>query len=237
VSSHPSQLAVDLLLATRMDDDDAAVAAIDALAQLEDAELQTGLPDDDTKLAFWIDIYNAAMQLQPGDAVGTLRGRMRVFRKSVITVAGRPLSLDAIEHGILRRSRWKLSLGYAGNPRPSAFERAHRVDRLEPRIHFALNCGAASCPPIAAYEGHRIDDQLDLATRGFLASEVLEEADTLRLPTVMLWFMGDFGGRAGVRQFLDQHGIETGDRRIRFRRYDWTPAPGRWSQDDSRQDR
>jgi hypothetical protein len=228
VSTDPSQLAIELLMATRLEHDTAAEAALTSLATLGADEFSTGLPDDVHKSAFWIDVYNAAMQRQPGDAVGTMAGRLRLFRKPVIIVAGQPLSLDAIEHGLLRRSRWKLSLGYAGNPRPSDFERSHRVERLEPRIHFALNCGAESCPPIAAYDAPRLDAQLDLATRGFLKTEVVEDGDTLRLPSVFLWFLGDFSGRAGVRRFLAAHGIDAKDRRLRYQRWDWTPAPGRW---------
>jgi hypothetical protein len=195
-------------------------------------QLTTGLPDDDARLAFWIDIYNAAMQHQPSDDVGTWYGRLRLFRRRAITVAGQGLSLDTIEHGLLRGSRWKLSLGYGSNPRPSAFERAHRVSRLDPRLHFALNCGAASCPPIAAYAPDRINEQLDLATRSFLTSDITEDGGTLRLPTVFLWFIGDFGGRAGTRRFLQGYGIDPAQSRIRYHSWDWTPAPGRWRRDD-----
>ena len=38
------------------------------------------------------------------------------------------------------------------------------VDVIDFRIHFALNCGAKSCPPIAFYSYDKINDQLDLAT-------------------------------------------------------------------------
>jgi hypothetical protein len=199
------------------------------LADLSDADLQIGLSDDDAKIAFWVDVYNAAAQLRPLDDVGSVRGRFRLFRRPAVTVAGRALSLDAIEHGILRRSRWKLGLGYLGNPLPSPFERSHRVRRVDPRIHFALNCGAASCPPIMAYDAARIEEQLDVSSRSYLVSEVIKDGHTLRLPTVMLWFVGDFGGPRGMRRFLGRHGIVTDGRRLRFRAYDWDPAPGRWT--------
>jgi hypothetical protein len=231
VNADPARLAIELLLATKRNDDGASRAALAELAELAPERLAAGLPNDDARLAFWIDLYNAAMQLQPSDEVGTWRGRLRLFRRQVITVAGQGLSLDTIEHGLLRGSRWKLSLGYGSNPRPAAFERAYRVSRRDPRIHFALNCGAASCPPIAAYEPDRIDAQLELATFNFLASEVSEEGDVLRLPTVFLWFLGDFGGRAGTRRFLQRYGVDAGRGRIRYQRWDWTPAPDRWKSD------
>ena len=44
--------------------------------------------------------------------------------------AGRSLSLDTIEHGLLRRSRPKLGLGYLPNPLAGRFERSHRRTKL-----------------------------------------------------------------------------------------------------------
>lgn len=228
----PGSLAIELLVAVRADDVATVERVSAALAGISDAELQEGLTDDAAKLAFWIDVYNAAVQQQSLDEVRTWQGRQRLFRRPVVTVAGRSLSLDAIEHGILRRSRWKLGLGYGTNPRPGRFEHVHRVANVDARLHFALNCGATSCPPIAAYQGTRIDAQLDLATRGSLAASVTREDRTLRLPTVMLWFIGDFGGLRGIRRFLTRHEIENEGHRLRFQRYDWSPAPNNWAPED-----
>ena len=99
---------------------------------------------------------------------------------------------------------------------------------MNPRIHFALNCAAASCPPIAAYDPDRLDGQLDLATRGYLAATVGRRDGRLVVPRVFLWFMGDFGGPAGVRRFLVHHGVELGSGRLRYAAWDWAPAPGVW---------
>lgn len=225
------ELAVSLLLATRAGDDDAWADASSALESLTHEQLRHDLAHDDEKLAFWIDIYNAAVQRRPTGATASTWSRLRLFGRPIVTVAGRRLSLDDIEHGLLRRSRWKLGLGYLSNPRPSAFERAHRVAHVDARIHFTLNCGARSCPPIAAYRADRIGEQLDLATRSYLSAEVVHEGGTLRVPSAMLWFIGDFGGVAGMRRFLDQHGVAGSAGRIRFLPYDWTPAPDRWSPD------
>ena len=78
---------------------------------------------------------------------------------------------------------------------------------MDPRIHFALNCGAASCPAIRAYEPAAVDDQLDTATRAYLDGTVEYDpnADVIRVPRVFRWFPGDFGGRSGVRDFLDRY--------------------------------
>ena len=224
----PLELAFDYLMATRVDKA-AAATAEGRLAAIEPAAVQASLTDDARRLAFWLDVYNGAVERHQVRGDGSFAERMRYFRRPIVTVAGQGLSLDAIEHGLLRRSRWKLGLGYLGNPLPSRFEREHRVDRVDGRIHFALNCGVASCPPIAAYEAARIDEQLELATASYLRSESELQGSTLLAPALLLWYIGDLGGVRGIRRLLRQHQVEGAGGRIRFKSYDWTPAPGRWS--------
>lgn len=79
-------------------------------------------------------------------------------------MAGQPLSPNAIEHGMLRRSALLVGLGYLRNPFPSRFERALRVRRPDPRVHFALDCGARSCPPLATWTVATLDHDLERAT-------------------------------------------------------------------------
>ena len=227
----PRELAVDYLLATRRDAATAAGLERD-LAAISPFELRRALADDASRHAFWIDVYNGTVLRHQALDVTDPWARLRHFRRTIVIVAGQPLSLDGIENGILRRSRWKLGLGYLGNPLPSRFEQVHRVDRVDPRIHFALNCGALSCPPIAAYRSESIDDQLDLATRSNLATEVMQERDAIAVPAVLLWYAGDFGGAPGIRRLLRQHGVEGWNRHIRFSKYDWTAAPDRWAADE-----
>lgn len=227
-------LAERLLRAVRGGDEVEAARVGAALAALAPDALAGDLPDDRARVATWLNVYNAAAQrLVARDPAGDLR-RSRLFGRPAVTVAGTALSLDAIEHGLLRRSRWKLGLGWLGNPAPGSFERRFRVGRVDPRVHFALNCAAASCPPIAAYEPARLDAQLDLATRAYLASAIRDDGDRLVVPRVFLWFIGDFGGPAGVRRFLARHGVDDRGRRLRFDAWDWTPAPGAWSPPDAR---
>lgn len=230
-TTDPRALAVDYLLATRAGDPSLPELE-QRLAELDEAELTRALSDDTSRMAFWIDVYNAAVVRTGVEGLAERGGRLRFFRQTVATIAGQPLSLDAIENGILRRSRYKLSLGYLANPRPGAFERRHRVDVIDARIHFALNCGAASCPPIAAYRHEQLDDQLDRATRGYLAAEVERHERALRVPSLMLWYLADFGGPPGLRRFLRRHGVDDAGRPIRFKRYDWTPTPDQWSPEE-----
>ena len=182
--------------------------------------------DDGERLAFWINTYNAATQDELRADPGGFENRRRFFSTPIVTVAGTELSLDTIEHGVLRRSRWKYGLGYLPDPFPSAFVRRHRVETLDPRIHFALNCGAAACPAIAAYEPDTVDEQLERAAGTYLRNETDVEGGTVRVPRLMLWYRGDFGGGSGIRRLLREHDVidPKTTPRIRYQEYDWSLA-------------
>ncbi len=53
----------------------------------------------------WLNIYNAFVQKLLTDNPGKFKKRNSFFSDQQITLAGRQLSLDDIEHGILRRSK------------------------------------------------------------------------------------------------------------------------------------
>jgi hypothetical protein len=206
------------------------------LAQLTEETLATELSDDTFKKAFWLNIYNAFVQEALRKNPEQYKNRQAFYSKKFIDIAGQHLSPDMAEHGILRRSRNKYGLGYMGNLFPSAFEKKHRVATIDYRIHFALNCGAASCPPITFYEPVIINRQLDMATAAYLNSEAeyIAEKNKVLLPSVMSWFRADFGGKAGIKKILLQHAvIPAGAARglnISFKKYDWTLAPGSYKE-------
>lgn len=181
--------------------------------------------------AFWLNVYNAATQLLLTRRPNLYDSKLRFFRADAITVAGTPLSVDQIEHGVLRDSA-KYGLGYVPRVFQSAFERRHRLADLDPRIHFALNCGAVSCPPIAAYS-KAVDGELDLAAAGYLDASVTydPEAEVARVPRMCLWYRGDFGGPAGVRRLLTRYDVIPADAEvtIRYDSWDWSPDPAKFT--------
>jgi len=117
-------------------------------------------------------------------------------------------------------------MGYFKKLFPGKIEKQLRVDRLDYRLHFALNCGAKSCPPIAFYKPENINQQLDLATKAYLRGEAEynEATNTVKLPTLMSWFRRDFGGKKKMIQLLRQLSIVPADKnpKIKFKDYDWT---------------
>jgi len=153
-------------------------------------------------------------------------------------VGGLDYSLDLIEHGLLRGNRqppYRLRrLLRPGDPRLDAAPRG-----FDPRIHFALNCGARSCPPVRVYTD-AVAFELEDASRSYLAaeSELDRGAKLLTLPGLMRFYLRDFGGRHGAVAFAAEHlGSDEGawvsehgeQLKTRFARFDWKMGvtPGR----------
>jgi hypothetical protein len=227
----PTALAQALLVACKRGDP--TDRHRDALAAATDADLRRVRTDRQTALAFWLNCYNAGTQLLLDDRPERYDSQFRVvrfFRTPALTVAGTPLSLDRIENGLLRGGRSKYGLGYLPKLLVTTFETRYRLNGCDPRIHFALNCGAESCPSIRAYEPARVDDQLDVATRHYLdrTVEYDSEAGVVRVPRVCLWFRGDFGGPSGIRSLLRTHGVVPADATptVRYLPWDWSRAAG-----------
>ncbi len=228
----PTSVAADLLVATKVGEDPDPHLA--TLAGYDEDALAPVRSNRERALAFWLNLYNAGTQLllerRPALYEGPLRF-LRFFRADAVTVADTGLSLDAIEQGILRGGRSKYGLGYLPRfPRP--FERRYRV-ACDPRIHFALNCGAESCPAIRAYDPGTVDDQLDEATASYLERgvEYDSEDDVARVPRVFLWYRRDFGGAGGIRAMLRAYDAIPGDTEpaLRYKSWDWSKAKGKFA--------
>ena len=222
--SHPLEIARRFVEEARAGRDTAAARA--ALAGFDPAGLAAALPDDAARIAFWLNVYNGAVRARLLADPAAYRRRWPFFAAPAVTVAGRRLSPNAIEQGLLRRSAFLAGLGYLRNPLPSRVERLLRVERVDPRIHFALNCGARSCPPLAAWELTTLHADLERATGAYLAAESARSADgsVLTVPRLLRWYRGDFGGSTGIMALLRRHGVVGPDETplLRYGPYDWT---------------
>lgn len=195
------------------------------------------LTNDDQKLAFWINLYNALIL----DAVISYRVRVSVtegflgvlsfFKRAAYAIGGIRTTADDIEHGILRRNRGNPYIpGLQFGPDDPRLE--WMVSEVDPRIHFALNCASRSCPPIGVYSADQIDRQLDIAASNFINQEVEldPESATLTTSKIFHWYRRDFGGKQGLIAFI--HGYLDEDRQnwltknlsrtnIRYKPYGW----------------
>src|SRR3972149_4400435 len=110
-------------------------------------------PTPAAQMAYWINAYNAfvlhaVVEAYPVESVRDLKFGFGLlfFKRDRLVAGGRRVSLDDIEPGILRRQF------------------------ADPRIHFAINCASASCPPLARqpYRAETLEAQLDQAARALL---------------------------------------------------------------------
>lgn len=195
-----------------------------AKATLED--LEVALRTDDQKLAFWVNIYNTYIQVILSEHPELYKDRSEFFKKEQIPIAGKLISFAKIEHGIIRKSQWELGLGMIRKWFPDKFERKLRVDKRDYRIHFALNCGAIDCPPVAIYEAERLDQQFDKGTAAYLNRTSTFDPDTNEVAVTSLfnWFRGDFDCKSGVKDILKKYDIipRTKGVDISYKNYDWT---------------
>lgn len=218
------KISQDFLYAVRTDG--AVIAYIDMLANANEKLLAAQLNSDDKRLVFWLNIYNGFTQVLLKRNPDQYSTRSSFFASRQIDIAGRQLSLDDIEHGILRHSKIKWSEGFLGKLFPSTFEQKFRVADLDYRIHFALNCGAKSCPPIAFYDLENIDKQLTIATKTYLNGECVydQAVNLVDVPALMGWFRHDFGGKKNMLQILKDNDIipKNSSPKIHFKKYDWS---------------
>lgn len=189
-------------------------------------ELENGLNTDTKKLAFWTNIYNAYIQVILTENPDLYKDRQVFFKKEQIPIAGRLISFAKIEHGIIRKSQWELGGGLIRKWFPNKFERKLRVDNRNYHIHFALNCGAKDCPPVAIYEVDRLEEQFDKGTRAYLKRVSEYDSDVKEVKTTPLfsWFRGDFGCKSGVKDILKEYGVIPTTKKIEltYKDYDWT---------------
>lgn len=156
------------------------------------------LKSDAERLAFWINIYNGftGYQIVKSKLKNSVFDKPDFFTNRGLAIGKTEFSLDDIEHGILRNN------GERKNNKPRQFSagearRNLMVDTLDSRVHFALNCGSISCPPIAFYEASKIDKQLALAEESFSQSEFLvnHEKRMVECSSIFIWYRIDFGSQ------------------------------------------
>ena len=75
---------------------------------------------------------------------------------------------------------------------------------MDPRIHFALNCGALSCPPIRVYSAANLEAGLAAAAAAFCSAEVrvLREQREVELSMIFKWYGSDFGSIDQLLAFI-----------------------------------
>jgi hypothetical protein len=189
---------------------------LDALAAVPKADFDQW--EENQRLAFLINLYNATtlkliVDYFPVAGIKDIGGLFgSPWKQKVVRLFGSITTLDAVEHGMIRR------------------------DFSEPRIHFALVCAANSCPPLRseAYVADRLDTKLTDQGRRFLAesqkNRIDVDARVAYLSPIFSWYAADFEKKSGsalnfIEPFLSENArlaVAKGDFKVRFTDYDWS---------------
>lgn len=172
IDDHPSGVArVDYEALNRTGRKDLA----DYISSLE--SIDPAVLNRNEQRAYWINLYNAVTVALIVDnlPLESIRDIRRPWKQPLATVNGRSLSLDEIEHGILR-VLWN-----------------------DPRIHYAVNCASVGCPDLAPrpYTGAMLEEMLDEAARRYINHPrgVSHDNRRLVLSSIFDWYSKDFGSR------------------------------------------
>ena len=170
----------------------------------------------DEQFAFYANAYNAwtiKLILSGYPEVKSIKDLGNVFqspwKKEIVRIDGEVMTLDNVEHDILR-PRFK-----------------------DPRVHFAINCAALSCPPLRPepFMGDILNSQLDDSTRSFLndPTSYKLEGTKFYVSKIFKWFGEDFDhdvlsfylkyGEGELKQKLEANRKKI---QIRYLNYDWS---------------
>lgn len=161
------------------------------------------------QLAFWINLYNAVtvqlvVENYPTSSIRKLGKALFSFGPwddQLVSVKGERLSLNDIEHNIIR----------------PIFK--------DKRIHYAVNCASLGCPNLSAvaFDGSRLDQQLNGAACEFISHPraVSFDGNKLKLSSIYKWYLDDFGDDVKA---LIPHLLECVDEETRIRLEKFEPT-------------
>jgi len=167
------------------------------------------------QFAFYVNAYNAwtiklILTTYPG--IKSIKELGSIFKspwgKKICRIDGGLLTLDDIEHNILR-PRFRDS-----------------------RIHFAVNCASKSCPPLRSkpYAGEKLDQQLDEMTESFINDPEYNylKDNTLYVSSIFKWYAEDFNNvvdfflKYAKGDFKNRLDAVRGKVKIKYLKYDWS---------------
>jgi hypothetical protein len=178
-------------------------------------KLDPRLLNHEEQFAYWINFYNAltvkvVLDEFPVDSIRDIRSLRSLFGpwdKNLVKVAGKKLSLNDIEHRILRPI-WQ-----------------------DPRIHFVVNCASIGCPNLApeAFTADNTERLMERAAIDFINHKRgVEIGDKTVLSSIFDWYASDFGAnQSEILSYIgeyydgaDEPKLLEKDLKIKYQ-YDW----------------
>ncbi|MGA6993376.1 MAG: DUF547 domain-containing protein, partial [Candidatus Deferrimicrobiaceae bacterium] len=191
VANHPSGIDRVRYASVTPEDRKSLDAYVQQLQQVEVTRL-----DRSVQKAYWINLYNAltvkvVLDHYPVKSIRDINISPGLFSRGpwgakLLTIQGQKVSLDDIEHRILR-PLWK-----------------------DNRVHYAVNCASLGCPNLQpeAYTPENLEALLEKGAREYVNHPrgVRLEGERLQLSSIYDWFQADFGGgEAGVLGHLQKY--------------------------------
>ncbi|MCL7488495.1 MAG: glycoside hydrolase family 15 protein [Desulfobulbaceae bacterium] len=165
-----------------------------AVGALASFELES-LGPDQQRIAFWTNVFNALV-IHAVIELGIEESVKEVpffFQRSQYDIGGYRLSLSDIEHGLLRGNAVPPYLLFRPFARRDP-RLALRIQKPDPRVHFALVCASRTCPPIEAYEADKLEEQLDTSALVFInaTTRIDQKAGWIAISKIFKWYQADF---------------------------------------------
>ncbi len=163
----------------------------------------------DARLAYYMDAYNiwtlkGVLDAYPIKSVRDIAPLFGFFTQPRIKVGGETMSLNKLEKEIIIK-------GFK-----------------EPRIHFAINCASASCPPLLPepWTAGNLNARLDAATAEFINANPLGlsvKGDKVRLSKIFDWYKADFQPAGGAVKYVNRYRTQALPEgiKVEFQNYDW----------------
>lgn len=183
-------------------------AALEAYLKL----LQNNAPQSDwsknKEMAYWINLYNAftiktILDEYPVKSVMDIDGG-KVWDKRTIRIGGKSYTLNDIEKKqLLKRFR-------------------------DGRVHFAVNCAAASCPPLLnkAWTEDNLQRYLSKQAKAFInnATHNSLSVGSVQLSQIFNWYADDFGGKDKVLSYIQKYASTEikSNAKVSFKTYNWS---------------
>ncbi len=190
----------------------ANAADVAALQKITDQVGSAGPGDSsrDGRFAFHINAYNAWMlrivlENYPIKSVRDIAPLFGAFTAPRIMLAGKKVSLNHLEKEVLI------------------------PEFKDPRVHFAINCASASCPPLlnAPFTAAKLNAQLEAQTKAFAnrgAGAVQVTGSKAQLSKIFDWYSADFKASGGAIGFLNKYRTEPipAGSKLSYLDYDWS---------------
>ncbi len=182
---------------------------VERLKKVTEFFASTSPPTDrQASLAWHLNAYNAWILnniLARYPTKGPLEGGGNFFDEENIVISGKKTRFNDLEQKVIRPT----------------FK--------EPRVHFALNCASASCPPLNSqpFAPATLNADLDRLARAFINGNAVQLSDggkTLLLSKIFDWYASDFGGKGKLVEFLNVYRSAKlpGSPQMEFLDYDWS---------------